>query len=264
MIDSGIPGPAWPAQGWIPAPRYLLRRDRVMREIRSWSPARVLEVGCGAGAMLHELSRAGFDCTGLETSAQAIDLAKRIRTEENASIDLRERPSGDWDETFDAILALEVLEHIPDDVAALRTWAAWMKPAGTLLLSVPAHRSRWGPADEWAGHVRRYDRADLASVFDAAGFHIRRFECYGFPLGNVVDLASRGRYRKAVLRAPDGSVDREANNKRSGIDRHDTARLHSVISTRPGRWLMQAACAAQACFVRSNLGTGYFVVAQKR
>ncbi len=206
-----------------------------------------------------------FECSGLETSAQALDLARRIRDSRRAlASNLRDSASPDWHATFDAIVALEVLEHIADDAQALRDWSAWMKPSARLLLSVPAHRSRWGPADEWAGHVRRYDRADVVGVLEAAGFRAERVECYGFPLGNVLDRASRGRYQRAVIRDRNGTPDREANNARSGVDRRDAERLYGAVSSAPGRVLMQAACWMQGRFVDTELGTGYVVTARKR
>ena len=263
-MHQSVLGPAWPAMGWVPAPRYLLRRDRVARQVASWTPGRLLEIGCGAGALLHELAGAGFDCTGLETSTQALDIARRIRDTDGSPIELRDNAAADWDHAFDAVVALEVLEHIPDDADALRTWSAWMKPSATLLVSVPAHRARWGPADEWAGHVRRYDRADIVRVLESAGFRAEHVECYGFPLGNVLDRASRKRYENAIIRDSDGEPDRQANNDRSGIDRSDTARLYDAIATMPGRWLMRSACWLQDKFVGTELGTGFVVAARKR
>jgi len=263
-LDRSVLGPAWPAIGWVPAIRYLLRRNRVAREMLSWNPGRVLEIGCGAGALLHELARTGFDCAGLETSAQALDLARRIRDAEHIDIDLRSEASPDWQRAFDAVVALEVLEHIPDDADALRTWSAWMKPSATLLLSVPAHRARWGPADEWAGHERRYERAEIVAVLDAAGFRVERIECYGFPIGNLLDRASLKRYANAIIRDSDGLPDRAANNARSGIDRRATERLYAAIATTPGRWLMRSMCWMQSLFLDTELGTGYVVIARKR
>ena len=263
-MDQSVLGPAWPAMGWVPAPRYLLRRDRVVRQVASWKPGRLLEIGCGAGALLHEFAGAGFDCTGLETSAQALNLARRIRDSEECRIDFRDSAASDWDHAFDAVVALEVLEHIPDDADALRAWSAWMKPTATLLVSVPAHRARWGPADEWAGHVRRYDRRDIVRVLEIAGFCVEQVECYGFPLGNTLDRASRKRYENAIIRDCEGAPDREANNDRSGVDRRNTERLYDVIATMPGRWLMRSACWLQDKFVGTELGTGFIVTARKQ
>ena len=60
---------------WVPAPRYLLRRDRVLAALADVPPGRVLEVGCGAGALLRDLHRLGHHCTGLEHSAAARSMA---------------------------------------------------------------------------------------------------------------------------------------------------------------------------------------------
>jgi 2-polyprenyl-3-methyl-5-hydroxy-6-metoxy-1,4-benzoquinol methylase len=60
--------------------------------------------------------------------------------------------------SFDYLFAFEVLEHIADDLSALREWTGFLKPGGRLLVSVPAHARKYGKADEIVGHVRRYER----------------------------------------------------------------------------------------------------------
>ena len=70
---------------------------------------------------------------------------------------------------FDLVCAFEVLEHIEDDAAAVRQWAARLRPGGWLLLSVPAHQRRYGPADELVGHFRRYDPARLTALLARCG-----------------------------------------------------------------------------------------------
>src|SRR3546814_13621988 len=67
----------------------------------------------------------------------------------------------DWQSTFNMVCAFDVLEHIEDDRLAIQEWIRWLAPNGKMILSVPAHRSRWGAGDVWAGHYRRYDRNDV-------------------------------------------------------------------------------------------------------
>ncbi len=257
-------GPAWPDLGWVPAPRYLMRRAMARPELLALRRGRLLEVGCGAGALLQECRAEGFSCTGLEASPEALALARDIDATTGAGVTLRGTPGEDWDGGFSTVVALEVLEHIEDDAAALAQWRRWMSDDGRLVLSVPAHRSRWGPADEWAGHVRRYDRGDLVDVLHRQGFSIDSIACYGFPVGNVLDAIGQRHYRRAVIRDAHGHADRAANNDRSGIDRKDVTRLHRVLSSLPSRLLLRAAFACQRWFARTDLGIGYLVVARKQ
>lgn len=235
-----------------------------MRYLSTKPCGRLLEIGCGAAALLHELSHLGYDCEGFDSSASAMELARRIATAnpETAPRLLSRTPPRSA--TVDYLLALEVLEHIEDDAGAVRDWAQWLRPGGELILSVPAHMRRWGPADEWAGHVRRYEKKQIVQVLQAGGFAVHNIECYGFPAANLMDLMSRHTYFSSTLRRADGTPDREANNERSGIDRRAGTRAFAVMSTASGRLLLKFATIGQVLFLRSNLGTGFLVVARKK
>ena len=70
------------------------------------------------------------------------------------------------DAMFDLVCAFEVLEHIEDDVAALREWGAKVRPGGYVMISSPAFPDRFGPFDHFAGHFRRYDRQQFVRPAD--------------------------------------------------------------------------------------------------
>jgi SAM-dependent methyltransferase len=90
---------------------------------------------------------------------------------------------------FDIVCAFEVLEHLEDDSGALASWLEHLRPGGWALVSVPHGRHRFGPQDEWVGHLRRYDRADLAHLLVKAGLGQLEIVSYGFPLGNALEAA---------------------------------------------------------------------------
>lgn len=71
--------------------------------------------------------------------------------------------------SFDAVLALDVLEHLDDDAAGLRAAAQLVKPGGLLLVTVPALPSLWGSQDVVSHHCRRYTKGMLAETFQQAG-----------------------------------------------------------------------------------------------
>ena len=90
MKTYGLLGPAAPEAGWVPAPRYLLRRARILRQLAGIKPCQALEIGCGAGVLLHELTARGFDCSALESSAEARTLARGLATDAGIDIDFHE------------------------------------------------------------------------------------------------------------------------------------------------------------------------------
>lgn len=73
-----------------------------------------------------------------------------------------------------SIFTLDVLEHLPDDVGALRQFHAALPAGGMLYIKVPALPWLYGPVDEASGHYRRYTRASLRRAVQAAGFSVQR------------------------------------------------------------------------------------------
>lgn len=253
-------GPAVPELGWVPAPRYLLRRDRIRRFLAGRPFRNVLEIGCGPAMLLREVAVSGARCVALETSEAARSLAAQLDSVHPGRVALFATPEPDWGGRFDLVMAFEVLEHIEDDVTALREWAGWLAPGGTLLLSVPAHQKRWNARDEWAGHVRRYERTQLEAAVTAAGFEVERVECYGFPLANVLERVGDRRYRRHDRT---GSSDRDANTANSGVDRHADAKWYPLLRSLPGRLALRSALIAQSAFLDTEMGNGYFLAARK-
>jgi SAM-dependent methyltransferase len=76
-------------------------------------------------------------------------------------------------QSVDVVCLLDVLEHLADPVAALREVGRVLRPAGRLVINVPAHEWLWSESDEFLGHVRRYTRPALRAELTAAGFEPR-------------------------------------------------------------------------------------------
>jgi SAM-dependent methyltransferase len=253
-------------RGWVPAPSYLLRRARFLKLIAPLPRGSILEIGCGGGALLSDLSQLGFTCCALETSAAAFALATHMN-QHSPLVKIYQQVQDDWQRSFDIVVALEVLEHIEDDQAALAQWATWLKPKGRIIISVPAHPQRWTTSDVWAGHFRRYERITLREKLEQEGFQVNHLECYGFPLANIIDPI-RAYHHARLVRQYRGQValplQRSENTARSGVERSLENKLYPLQASWVGTKLMQLFFFLQEMFVDTDLGNGYLVLAQRR
>lgn len=262
MENLPLLGPSAPEYGWVPAPRYLLRRRRILRQLRNLPATDVIEIGCGAGMLLQELAARGFHCQALESSPEARQLIGRLSSQTARAIDVHDVPSPAWRGRFPLVMAFEVLEHIEDDRDAMQQWASWLAPGGTLLMSVPAHPRLWSAADKWAGHYRRYRKSDLTRVVTEAGLEIEHIECFGFPLGNITEQMQSREIRRHMA-ANAICRDHQLNSNRSGIERDHVLRWYPAMRSLPGQLALRCAFAVQAITSRLPFGNGYLLRARK-
>ncbi|MBO2462651.1 class I SAM-dependent methyltransferase [Actinomadura violacea] len=161
---------------------------------------RVLDVGSGMGEMV-DMLRAFGRVTAMDSSEHAIEyLRQRHPTGVSARRGLVPDDLAE-DEEFDLVTAFDVVEHIDDDVAALRGFRRVLAPGGRLVLTVPAFPVLWSHHDVYAGHVRRYRRHHLRDLLrQAGGFQADRI-AYFNSLLFLPAFAARtaGRLRRRVV-----------------------------------------------------------------
>jgi len=131
----------------------------------------VLDLGCGTGVVLRELSSWARP-TGVDMSHLALNFCRRRSLKRLILGDGAKLPIAQ--SQVDAIIGLDIFEHIEDDVAAFKEAYRVLRPGGILVLSVPAFRSLWGPHDVALMHFRRYRTAEVRKRLEEAGFTIRR------------------------------------------------------------------------------------------
>jgi SAM-dependent methyltransferase len=262
VYKTSLFGVVAPTLGWAPPLRYLLRRARILDVLKATPCGALLEVGCGSGALLDDLATLGHRVTGLESSTAALRMASAIATATGGGQEVVGASQANWVGAHDFVCAFDVLEHIEDDGAAIDLWRSWLKPGGSLLISVPAHRNRWGAGDVWAGHWRRYDQADLLGLLRAHDLRIKHVECYGFPLANLTEWLGQRGYRRMLSRQG-AALSKADASASSGIDRGAYLRLFRYLDTGVGRMLLRLCLLMQRLAIRTNLGSGYLVVAER-
>jgi len=142
-------------------------------------PARVLDAGCGWGVTLEALDRLGYRATGLDVSQRALERIDRPDRRLVLADLSRPLPTGAEAEAFDAVLALDVIEHLDDDRAAVSRLGALARPGGLVLVSVPALPELFGEFDAIQGHRRRYRPETLTRAFEGSGLLLDRLLWWG-------------------------------------------------------------------------------------
>ena len=156
------------------------------------SDFRLLDVGCGAGNMIHHLSRYG-KVKGLEIDPRPVKVA---RAERGYDVDLFDvtQPMPFNDNSFDAVTALDVIEHNEDDLAILTDSYRILKPGGYIIITVPALMWLWSHNDDINAHVRRYSAREIEQKLSQTGFKVRRItynNFFVFPMAAALILLRR-------------------------------------------------------------------------
>jgi SAM-dependent methyltransferase len=159
----------------------------------------LLDVGCGAGNMIHHLSHYG-QVKGIEIDPRPVKMARQ-RGYDVDQFDATQPMPFD-DNSFDAVTALDVIEHNQDDLAILADSYRVLKPGGHMVITVPALMWLWSHNDDINAHVRRYTAAELKQKLAQTGFTVRRVtynNFFIFPLAAALILLRRSAQAKPKL-----------------------------------------------------------------
>jgi 2-polyprenyl-3-methyl-5-hydroxy-6-metoxy-1,4-benzoquinol methylase len=136
---------------------------------------RLLDVGCGTGANLKAFDK-NFYRVGIDMSHAALGFCQQRGLD--SLVQAKIEHSGMEHDTFEIVTALDMLEHVDDDMVALRELWRVSKPGGFLLITVPAFGFLWSEHDEALHHRRRYTVAELESKLVSAGFCVNRISYF--------------------------------------------------------------------------------------
>jgi SAM-dependent methyltransferase len=172
---------------------FVARRELAVDLVRSHVPpgSRILDLGCGAGGTARDLAAWGR-VVACDVSDVALGFARRRGLGDLALADAQALPFSSG--SADCVVALDVLEHVPDDRAALAEVVRVLRPGGRLVLTAPAFRALWSGHDVALHHRRRYTKGSLGDlVREASLAPIKLSYCvfFLFPFIAATRLAGR-------------------------------------------------------------------------
>jgi SAM-dependent methyltransferase len=176
---------------------FLGRRRLFLRLLEQRFPPaarriELLDFGCGTGAFLEDLDRFGA-VSAVDGDPNAVAFC-HARGRSEVRLVPPGAPLPFPDRAFDLVTTLDVVEHVEDDVGALRELRRVLRPGGLLLVAVPAFMFLWGKQDEVSHHHRRYTTTSLRRALAEAGFAVDRtsyFNTILFPPIAAVRLGRR-------------------------------------------------------------------------
>lgn len=147
----------------------------------------ILDIGCGTGMLLEDLSGIG-NAIGLDFSGIALDYCKNRGLDKLGRADVRYLPVKS--QSVDLITALDLIEHIEDDKGLMSEFERVLKPGGIAIMSVPAHKSLWSNHDVALHHFRRYEKEEFQQLIENAGLKPVKYS-YGMATAYLPAVALR-------------------------------------------------------------------------
>lgn len=159
---------------WFVARRELLEAIIKETATRFDSPA-MLDVGCGTGINYSVLSKFGRTFS-TDQSEEALRFSRDRGNSKLVRSHVERLPF--LSESFDLVTALDMLEHVDNDLAALDELHRVMKDDGLLIITVPAYGFLWSEHDEALHHKRRYAASELRNKLTRCGYRVERVTYY--------------------------------------------------------------------------------------
>lgn len=182
-------------------------RDHAVNELKrtlGTKPVSIMEVGCSAGHLLADMRRSLPNATltgGDYTLGTLVKLGEKMPGIPLVRFNLADSPLPP--DTYDAMVLLNVLEHIEDDVAATKHTARMLKPGGLAVIEVPAGPELFDDYDRQLQHFRRYTLPGICGVIERAGLVVERRNYLGaliYPAFYFAKKLSQRRPRSASER----------------------------------------------------------------
>lgn len=176
---------------------FVSRRELILKQVEKAATAlgwperklALLDFGCGTGFNLPYFAQFG-QVHGADVADES--LTEFQKTQEYPLINLRKDTKAYYGR-FDIVTALDVIEHIEDDVEGLRGLASYLKPGGQVVLTVPAYQWLWSGEDVISQHKRRYTEPQLLRACRAAGYEVLYSSYFNFSVLPAITAAIWGK-----------------------------------------------------------------------
>lgn len=175
---------------------------------------RIAEIGCGGGGMISYLGRYGL-AIGVDIYDKTLELCRKRKILHLCQADALNLPF--LNNRLDIVCAFDLVEHIDDDLSALREFFRVCKKGGRVFISVPANKLLWSGFDEFDYHRRRYNRRELQFKVKEAGFTIEKLS---YTMAILFPLIFIVRKRRRML----------ARDREICLDRSDLERPNRLIN----------------------------------
>jgi SAM-dependent methyltransferase len=177
----------WGTQPEMFGPLHAHRLARIVHEVtRLPIGSRILDGAVGLGTLALRMRQRGYKVTGIDYSFEAALHVKKTMNLPVIVGDMTRMPFRDG--AFDGLTSGETLEHLEGDAAAAGEIRRVLRDDGVCVTTVPALMSLWSSSDVYYEHRRRYSRAQLRSLFQAAGLTVAKARYWGFPVALTYDI----------------------------------------------------------------------------
>lgn len=171
---------------WYQASHRLLFQALEM-ELPDWREKKILDAGCGTGAILQRLGNPAKN-VGIDLAPEAIEFCRERGLSNVRQGDINALPFGDA--SFDAIISSSVIYHdwVPDVARAVQEMKRVLRPGGVLIINVPAFRFLHSAHDDAVMTARRFRKVEIRALLQQQGFEIRRltyWTTFLFPLAMI-------------------------------------------------------------------------------
>src|SRR3989338_2385031 len=167
-------------------PTHYVRNFLVFQTIKNISKKYkirdICEIGCGVGNLSSKLGKRGFKVDAFDLDKNAVQLAKKYNKNKNVNFFSKDILKLSVNKKYDLVLAIEVIEHIKDDIGAIKNAKEILKKSGFFLITVPINEGYRTGFDNRSAHVRRYDVKDLINKLEQQDFKIIKIKYFNFPL----------------------------------------------------------------------------------